>query len=108
MKKAAVVSQGGFTSNCRFSSCLTAPPNGRIETRGHMETRGRPAQRHPLSAGLIGEAPTGGQTSAIGRKNGPQRVRFFVAHDRHDQVKVNSSFRPVKIFFAISDSHWKN
>jgi hypothetical protein len=105
MKKAAVVSQGGFTANYRFSSCLTAPPNDRLETLGRMKTRGRAAQQPHAAPGLVAEVAIAAQTSAIGRKIGLQRVRFVFADDRHDQVKVNLRIRSVKIFFAISDSH---
>jgi hypothetical protein len=97
MKKAAVVSQGGFTSNYRIVLGLAAPPLARFETLGPIAAwnRAREAPRGSVIAMLTAQ-----QTIATRRKYGAHRYRFVVAHDQHDFAKVNSRIGSVKIFFS--------
>jgi len=93
MKKAAVVSQGGFTSNYRIVLGLAAPPLARFETLGPIAAwnRAREAPRGSVIAMLTAQ-----QTIATRRKYGAHRYRFVVAHDhffKHRQRLIISYCR---------------
>jgi hypothetical protein len=79
MKKAAVVSQGGFTANYLGSSCLAAPPNAPREVL-RADDHSQAAMMLPVK-----------QTIAIGRQYGAFRFACVVRSNQHDCAKVNPS-----------------
>jgi hypothetical protein len=72
MKKATLVSQGGFTANYRLSSCLAAPPNAPPEALR--------AGDHSQADMMLAVK----QTIAIGRQCGAFRFACVVRSNQHD------------------------
>jgi hypothetical protein len=98
MKKAAVVSQGGFAGTRCFSSCLAAPPGLVLEDAGNRHVRPRAFDAIAVAIAILPAK----QASARGRYRGPRRFLRWLAQARHDRLTLSGALDPVKKFFATS------